>query len=491
MTHLSSTAALLHHDALGQAQLAEWVNVVLKTLATHVAELPYSGLTPAALQQQLACDLSAPQGLPAAEILARLGTVVAHCIRLDHPHTAAHLHCPPLAISVAAELVVAALNPSMDSFDQAPAATIVEMQLVRHLCDLIGLGPAATGTFTPGATQSNFMGLLLAREAFYQRQWSRSAWHQGLGQEAHSLRILCSEASHFSVEKSAAQLGLGTQSVVRVPCDGQFRLCTRALRASLAALQQQGLHAMAIVATAGTTDFGSIDPLAEVASIAQEMGVWLHVDAAYGGALIYSEQHQSKLLGIAQADSVSIDFHKLLWQPIACGAFLLKNAAHFDLMKMHVDYLNPQEHEQAGVPDLVTRSLLTTRRFDALKLWLSLQLLGRVRLGSMIDATLALAQAAAAWIKQQPQLALLHQPMLGCVVFRYVPRSSSADADSLNANIRQLFFDQGRAVLGQTRVHGQTCLKITCMNPDTTTAQLLQLLQAVVEQGLALESPEK
>ena len=478
---------LLRHDPQGHAELARLLQSLLNILGTHVAQSPYSGLSPAELHQLLQCDLGAQSGAARGEIFDRIAAVVAHSIRLDHPHTAAHLHCPPLTAGVAAELIVAALNASMDSFDQAPAATIVELQVLRHLCDMMGLGPAASGTFTPGATQSNFLGLLLAREAFCRHQWSRSAWHEGLGADSRSLRILCSEVSHFSVEKSAAQLGLGTQSVVRVARDAQFRLSPTALREALARLRQDGLHAMAIVATAGTTDFGSIDPLAEAAAIARDAGAWLHVDAAYGGALVYSERHRGKLAGIDAADSISIDFHKLLWQPIGCGAFLLKDAAHFDFMKMHADYLNPEDHEDEGVPDLVTRSLLTTRRFDALKLWVSLQWLGRARLGAMIDATLSLAEAAAQMIDAHPRLQLLHQPMLGCVVFRYAPANPSADADRINAAIRRGLFDSGSAVIGQTRVRGQTCMKFTCMNPDTTPGQFGELLAGVAARGAALE----
>ena len=133
----------------------------------------------------------------------------------------------------------------------------------------------------------------------------------------------------------------------------------------------------------------------EIAALAQSVGAWLHVDAAYGGVLLFSPLHRDKLQGIALADSLSIDFHKLFWQPIPAGAFLLRDAGHFKLFELHADYLNPETHEAQGIPDLVTRSLLTTRRFDVLKPWLSFQLLGRRKLGAMIDRTIALAHCAA------------------------------------------------------------------------------------------------
>ena len=134
-----------------------------------------------------------------------------------------------------------------------------------------------------------------------------------------------------------------------------------------------------------------MDPLPEIAALARSAGAWLHVDAAYGGALLFSHRHREKLEGIASADSVGIDFHKLFWQPIPASAFLLRDARHFELIELHADYLNPETHEEQGIPNLVTSSLLTTRRFDVLKLWLSFQMLGRRKLSAMIDRTMELA----------------------------------------------------------------------------------------------------
>src|SRR5262249_19704955 len=214
---------------------------------------------------------------------------------------------------------------------------------------------------------------------------------RGLPPEASRFRILCSELAHFSVAKSAAQLGLGTGAVVPVAADADYQMCPHDLGKLLARLKKEGLIPSAVVATAGTTDFGSIDPLPEIAVRAFAAGAWLHVDAAYGGALLFSAKHRDRLAGLELADSVTLDFHKLFWQPISCGALLVRDVASFDLMKLNADYLNPEEHEALGIPDLVTRSVLTTRRFDALKLWVSLRALGRRELAAMIDRTLELA----------------------------------------------------------------------------------------------------
>jgi L-2,4-diaminobutyrate decarboxylase len=455
-------------------------------LCESLPESPYAGKTPAELADLISADFL-PQEPGTAQVAEILRTVVANSIDVSHPRTAAHLHCPPLLASLAAELVISALNQSMDSFDQAPIATIVEQKLVRWLCAEAGLPGTADGTFTTGGSQSNYMGLLMARDTFLGKHWKWSAQKSGLPPEARQLRILCSDVAHFTVEKSAMQLGLGTDSVVRVPVDHHFRMDPAALRAALAALQSQNLFPMAIVATAGTTDFGSIDPLLALVLLARKAKAWLHVDAAYGGALFFSSDHRARLAGIEHADSLSIDFHKLLWQPIPCSVFLVREARHFESIKMHADYLNPELDEDEGVPNLVTISLLTSRRFDALKLWISFQSLGRTQLAAMIDRTIALAAYSAGIVRTAPSLELICEPQLSTVVFRYMPQQPGLDADHINATIRRRVFESGSAVMGHTRVRGQQCLKFTCMNPATSEAQMKELIEAVVEQGKQLE----
>jgi len=442
---------------------------------------PYCGATAHCLSSQIGPDFLPEPATSWEQISAHLGQVVSNSIAVSDPATAAHLHCPPLLAALAAETVISALNQSMDSFDQAPVATVIEQKLLRWLCTEARLPQSADGTFTTGGSQSNYMGLLLARDAFLLKQWNWSAQKLGLHPEAKRLRIMCSEVAHFTVEKSAAQLGLGTDSVVRVGVDQHFRMSPEALQRSVADLRSHNLLPLAIVATAGTTDFGSIDPMAEIGEISRASGAWLHVDAAYGGALLFSPQHRGKLAGIEAADSLSIDFHKLFWQPIPCSVLLLRDAENFASIKMHAEYLNPEGHESAGIPDLVTKSLLTSRRFDALKLWISFQTLGRSRLAAMIDRTISLADHAAAVIRRTPHLQLMCERQLSTVVFRALPSSGDGDADQLNVAIRQRLFDTGRAVIGHTRVRQHQCLKFTCMNPAVTEAQMEALIQSIVQ----------
>jgi L-2,4-diaminobutyrate decarboxylase len=224
-----------------------------------------------------------------------------------------------------------------------------------------------------------------------------------------------------------------------------------------------------------------------LAPLAQGAGAWLHVDAAYGGALLFSARDRDKVRGIESADSVGIDFHKLFWQPIPCGTFLLRDARHFDSIKLYADYLNPELHEVEGISNLVTTSLLTSRRFDAIKLWITFQALGRAKLASMIDRTIILAEHAARLVRATPRLHLLCEPQLSTVVFRYIPSAADLDSDRINANLRQRLFNRGLAVIGHTRVRNRQCLKLTCMNPTSTDSQMEELIRLVVDAGTEIE----
>jgi len=190
--------------------------------------------------------------------------------------------------------------------------------------------------------------------------------------------------------------------------------------------------------------------------------------------LLLSAQRDA-LRGIELADSVGVDFHKLLWMPISCSALVLRDDALFDTIKLQADYLNSEAHVELGIPDLVTKSVLTTRRFDALKVWVCLRAIGARRLGEMIDRCMALAREVAALLARDPAFELLHEPETTCVVFRL----RSADSDA----IRHAMFNAGEAVLGHTVVAGRSALKFTLLNPAATLADYTALIERIKIRG--------
>lgn len=483
----------LNDSLAGWLAYQQAVTAARDVLYQHYASLsrPFGGIQVKQLKSLLEGITICPEeGRPIDEVLQEIGEkVVRHSVAVHHPACTAHLHCPPLTAALAAEQLTSAMNQSMDSWDQSPAATILEAKMIDWLCSRFFGGTAGDGIFTSGGTQSNFMGLLLARDRFLRDRMNWNVKLKGLSAYASRMRILCSEVAHFTVKQAAALLGLGEEAVILVDTDRQYRMDLLDLDKKFYHLKRNGYLPFAIVATAGTTDFGSIDPLPEIAKRAQAEELWLHVDAAYGGALLMSDRYKHLLAGIERADSLAVDFHKLFYQPISCGAFLLKDKAHFSLIRRHADYLNSEEDDLLGIPHLVSKSVQTTRRFDALKLFVSLQAIGRIRFAEMIEHTLEMAQKAAWFIRRDQRLELINDPpALNAIVFRYLPLSDEICGNRINRDIRDVLLQEGKAVIAHTKVNGAACLKLTLLNPMLTVEELTDLLQEIKQTGLKLET---
>lgn len=399
-----------------------------------------------------------------AALQSLVAAVAAGAADPADPMCAAHLHCPPLAVAVAADLAASALNQSLDSWDQAPAATVLEQRVVAALAELAGM-PGGAGVFTTGGTGSTYTALLLARDA-----------------APAPVRLYASAVAHFSVDRSAHLLGL--PAVVPVPVDRDQRMDAAALAALLQAAPAG--ERPVVVATAGTTDTGSIDPLSEVADLTHAAGGWLHVDAAFGGGALFSDRYAPLLAGLERADSVSLDLHKLGWQPAAAGVLLTREPRAFTPLDRRAAYLNPADDEQVGYTSLLGRSLRTTRRADVLKVAVTLRALGRRGLGRRVDTCCDLARVAAARVMAQPSLALARPPVLTTVVFRYLP-ADPARSDEVNAGLRRRLLREGSAVVGRTELDGAVHLKLTLLNPDATVEDVQALLALVVAAGRAEE----
>lgn len=399
----------------------------------------------------------------------------------SHPRCAGHLHTPPLSVAVAADTVASALNQSLDSWDQAPAMTGLELEVVAALGALVhGRDVATNGVVTTGGTESNLMGLALARSAACRRIWGTDVMRAGLPAESGRLRIYCSEVAHFSTQRMAGLLGLGEDCVVLVPVDEHHRMRSDELARLLAA--EPGTHAMAVVATAGTTDAGAVDPLHEIEALARQHDAWFHVDAAYGGGALFSRRLRPLIDGIERADSVALDLHKLGWQPTAAGVFLARGADSLAPLARQVAYLNTPDDEEAGYISLLGHSLRTTRRPDILKIAVTLRALGRDGLGELVDRCHDLASHAAATIDAHPLLERRFDVTLTSVMFRF--RDSGSDL--VNARIRRDLLASGRAVIGRSEIDGEVWLKLTLLNPEATDDDVDALLDLVAETGAGI-----
>ena len=436
---------------------------------------PFTGITPQELAPVVAAvDLDRPLGDSSAALDELQDVYLRDAVYFHHPRYLGHLNCPVVIPAVVGEAVLSAVNSSLDTWDQSAGATLIERKLIDWTAGRIGLGPSADGVFTSGGTQSNLQALLLAREEATAGDWDGPA-------DLSRLRIFSSECSHFSVQKSAQLLGLGREAVIPIPVDRRKRLQSVVLAAELEACRAEGLIPMAIVATAGTTDFGSIDPLPEIAALAAEYGAWMHVDAAYGCGLLASRTRRHLLDGIELADSVTVDYHKSFFQPVSSSALLVRDGSTLRHATYHADYLNPRRTVAEQIPNQVDKSLQTARRFDALKLWMTLRVMGADGVGELFDEVCDLAGAGFDLLGADPRYDVVVEPQLSTLVYRYIPEAvtSPAEIDRANLYARKALFASGEAVVAGTKVDGRQYLKFTLLNPETTVSDIAAVLDLI------------
>lgn len=472
----------LTHNTCDKSEYKKIIKETTDAIADAFAdERAYSGPTPDELKAIVQQDSILPEtGLGWEKTFALTKErVLPNLLRTPSTDYMAHLHGPSLVETIAAEQIISTFNQSMDSWDQSPVATEIEVEVINHLCKLYGYDENADDVFTSGGSQSNQTAIILARDWFCQNVLNYDIKKYGVNEECRKLRMYTSEISHFSMEKSAHILGLGYQSVVKVPVDSRKKIDMAALRSLIEEDKKAGNIPFLVVATAGTTDFGSIDPIAEISQLAKENNMWVHADAAYGSGVIMSDKYADRVAGLKLCDSITVDFHKMFVMPISCSAVLIKDGNDFEALTIHADYLNREEDEEDGYTNLVDKSLQTTRRFDALKVWMSFQARGKDGWSKLINASMGNAQYLYQQLKADSDFEVITEPEISSVVFRYKNCGSDEEADTVNKKVRRALIHQHGVVIGQTISDGHTCLKFTLLNPLITHEKLDELKKLI------------
>ena len=371
-------------------------------------------------------------------------------------------------VAALADLLASVLNQNVTAWRSAPAAVTIERRLVASLGAAVGC-PGFTGSLCGGGSMANLMGLAMAREA------RLPANERG----ARPALVYASTEVHMSIPKALGVLGLGRANLRLVDVDDRYRLDVGALRAALAADRAAGLTPLAVVASAGTVSTGSIDPLVEIAAVCREQALWLHVDGAYGAlaALALPEAFQ----GLAAADSLSLDAHKWLYQPLDCGLLLFKDAAAARGAFSHTgDYARSLSEDALESFAFFDESLELSRRFRALKLWLSLRYHGLAAFREAIRADLAHARQLAQQVAECAQLELLAPVTLSAVCFRHRGGGGPVADDRLNAAILKRVIERGRVYLSNATVRGRFALRACFVNHRTTHADVAQIVPEVL-----------
>jgi L-2,4-diaminobutyrate decarboxylase len=419
--------------------------------------------------------------LDADDLIKKLQSdILPDSLAIHHPRNMGHQVATPLPMSALCDLVAALSNQAMAVYETGPSATMIERQVIRWLSELIGWKPTDTkhinGILTSGGAQANLTALLAAR----QHSAKSNVWKNGIT-EHKPLKILASEHSHYSISRAAGIMGLGTDAVVRVPTDIVGRMDV----AQLQYLHQQSLHKgdhiIGVVATAGCTPTGSIDPLLQIGLYCNAQNLWLHVDGAHGASALLSDQHRQQLNGITLADSVVWDGHKLLYMPATVSAVLFKNAADsYAAFAQDASYLFQGDNHEAEEFNASYRTLECTKRMMGLKLWTAFLLYGVEGMSLLVDEAFAKARLFAKKIQADQAFELLMQPQTNIVCFRYCKDDCSIENLSLlQSVIRNRLIKSGAFHLTQVTLHDHTWLRTTLMNPMTQASDLDALLLAI------------
>ncbi|HEU4627972.1 MAG TPA: aminotransferase class V-fold PLP-dependent enzyme [Steroidobacteraceae bacterium] len=377
-------------------------------------------------------------------------------------------------VAALADLLASVLNQNVTAWRSAPAAVTIERQVLRWLASAMHC-EGFTGSFCGGGSSANLMALAMAREA--KLPGNEAGARPGV--------IYASSEVHMSVPKAVALLGLGRANLRSIPVDAQFRMRPEVLREAVTADLAAGRKPIAVVATAGTVTTGSIDPIADIAAVCRAHDLWLHVDGAYGAlaALTVPERFD----GIAAADSLSLDAHKWLYQPLDCGILLFKDAtAARTAFSFTGEYARTLEADPLEAFAFFEESLELSRRFRALKLWLSLRYHGLAAFRAAIRADLEHARQLAETIRRTPELELLAPVALSAVCFRC--RDGGADLNELNAAILRRVIARGHIYLSNASVDGRFALRACFVNHRTTAADVAAVVPEVLSAARDLRS---
>ena len=439
----------------------------------------YSGMGPYELREKIASLGFLPEeGKGFEAVLEETREVILpHMLRTWSTQYMPHLHSPVLTETICSELIISCFNSSMDSWDQGPAATEMEESMVHGLLGLFGFPvDKGDGCFTSGGSQSNISAIIAARDWYCQQKFGWDVKLNGLPPEYTKLRVYTSEISHFSMDKASHILGMGYNAVRKIPVDERCRIDLKAFERMLEEDTAAGLYPYCAVATMGSTDFGSIDDAAGMRKLCDRYGMHLHADAAYGSGLIMSRKYRDRIGAISLCDSITVDFHKMFLMPISCSAILVKDKALLECFELHADYLNREEDEGDGYINLVGKSMQTTRRFDALKVFMAFQTRGIDGYGSIIDTAVENASYLYRTISVDSEFIAPVEPELSSVVF------ALKAGDEVNKKVRRQLLSEG-TIIGQTVKDGKVMLKFTLLNPNMDHAKLDSVVNRIKELG--------
>jgi aromatic-L-amino-acid/L-tryptophan decarboxylase len=416
--------------------------------------------------------------IAAQQALEEAARVLDSSLAQSRPRFFAFVGSSGLEVGVLADALASCFDVNLAV--SGKSADFIEAQALRWVGEFVGYPGSDTsslgGAFTSGGMVSNLTALAAAREHALPR--SR---HEGL--VGKRVALYCSSEAHYSVKRAAEILGIGASNVRGLPIDKTRRVKKSDVAKAIDEDVKNGITPLAVVATAGTTLTGAVDPVTELAEICQQKNVWLHVDGAYGLPAASLSEYKEKFSGLEHADSVTIDAHKWLYLPKACGVVLVKNRTTLAAAFSHFENYMLHDESQMNPVDM---TLEYSRPFRALKLWLAFRVHGAEQFRKAIKNNLAQAQLCKGFVEANEELELLVEPQLSTVPFRHVPKKLKDNETALNEHNLKLvkrMQDDGRVYVSSAVVDGKVCLRPCFVNFRTCDNDVKVLIEVTLELG--------
>lgn len=414
-------------------------------------------------------DQSIPAlGRPIREVYSEmLKDIYANTLLAQHPRSFACIPSTASLLSWMGDVLTNAYNPHASCQINAPVADLVEKKLIRWMCDLAGYPKESGGLFVSGGSIANLTALTAARDA--KLPYS----------ERSNAVIYVSNQTHASVSKGLHIIGFCKEQIHRVPTDHSFCMDISALRETIEKDIADGKKPFAVIASAGTTNTGSVDPMPEISALCRKYDMWMHVDGAFGASALVSKRYRKNLSGIEHSDSLSWDAHKWLLQTYGCGVVLVRNRSCLvQSFAAHPEYLKDAETSEGSIefwdlgPEL-------TRPARGLKLWLTLQVMGTEEMGRVIEHGCALAELAEKIVRQDPEWEIISPAQLGIVNFRYIADGTLSEnqLDKINRTISREITESGFAQVFTTELNHKKVLRMCTIHPETTEEDICDTIE--------------
>lgn len=408
--------------------------------------------------------------------------ILKHTTHVHNPKYMGHQVSPPVPLGALGGLISSLLNNGMAIYEMGMAPSAIERVVTEFICTKIGYDNTSRGFLTSGGTLANLTALLSARKSIVKHD----VWNKGSNQD---LGIMVSEEAHYCVARAAKIMGLGEKGIIKIPATSTFSMDVSFLEEYYQKAKEDGITVFAIIGSAPSTATGVYDDLERIATFAKKHNVWFHVDGAHGGAAIFSAKYSHTVRGIAQADSVVIDGHKMMMMPTITTALLFKDGNDsYATFSQKADYLLDTSEDEDWY-NLAKRTFECTKTMMSIQWYALLKTYGEGIFDAYLTTLYDLGHHFADMITNDPYLELAVKPMSNIVCFRYIATSEAdVNLNHINKQIRQKLLEEGEFYIVQTNLKGKHYLRTTIMNPFTTRGHFRQLLDRVKEEGKSLGS---